>query len=227
MKPVRVVCGTRASEQDFFLESALGRSLRLHQVANPFELRLFSENSQGLSTIYNLVIEEARERPAILVFAHDDIHLCDVHWSERIAEGLRTFDIVGVAGNTRRVPRQPSWVFIDDDFTGEEARFMSGIVGHGRGVPHEMSNFGPSKRACKLLDGVLLAADSERLIQSGVRFDEQFDFHFYDMDFCRQAELAHLTMGTWPLSIVHESKGDFGSPRWRQMLERYRAKYAD
>ncbi|WP_277184780.1 glycosyltransferase [Caballeronia sp. BR00000012568055] len=227
MKPVRVVCGTRASDEDFFLKSATGISLVTHQYFNPFELRLFSKNSQGLSTIYNIAIEEARESPAILVFVHDDVHFCDVQWSHQIAEAVRMFDIVGVAGNARRVPRQPSWLFIDEHFTGDEKRFLSGIVGNGKGFPYEISNFGPSRRACKLLDGLLLAVDSDRLIQSGVRFDEQFDFHFYDLDFCRQAELAHLTMGTWPLSVVHGSNGDFRSPGWRHMLTRYREKYAD
>lgn len=227
MKPVRIVCGTRSTQSEFLEKSALGRSLVTHRDANPVDVLLFPENSQGLSALYNYAIEQARDKPAILVFVHDDVHFCDFHWSESIARGTEQFDVVGVAGNTRRVPMQPSWVFVDDRFTWDEKRYLSGLVAHGHGFPSPISYFGPSAQACKLLDGLLLAADSERLIASGVRFDEQFKFHFYDMDFCRQVELAGLSMGTWPLSVVHESGGAFGSPSWREALSRYRSKYPD
>ena len=56
-------------------------------------------------------------------------------------------------------------------------------------------------------------------VASGLRFDEQFDFHFYDLDFCRQAELKGMTMGTWPISVVHESGGAYGKPAWREAFE--------
>jgi hypothetical protein len=45
------------------------------------------------------------------------------------------------------------------------------------------------------------------------------------MDFCRQAELKGLRMGTWPLSVVHESGGAFGSQGWRDGYARYLQKY--
>jgi SAM-dependent methyltransferase len=226
MKPIRIVCGTRVSEQEFSTKTALGRSLLIHQAANPVEIMLFAENKQGLSTIYNRAIDEARENPAILVFVHDDVHLCDFLWSERIREAVVTFDIVGLAGNIRRVEGQPAWAFVDDQFTWDQACFLSGIVGHGDSFPCSVSNFGPVPQPCKLLDGLLLAVDSERLEQAQVRFDEQFEFHFYDMDFCRSAELNGLSMGTWPLSVVHESGGAFGTPAWRESFRRYQDKYA-
>jgi hypothetical protein len=77
----------------------------------------------------------------------------------------------------------------------------------------------------KLLDGVLLAAHSETLISKNLRFDERFDFHFYDLDFCRQAEAKHLRLGTWPLSLIHESAGQFGSPAWREAYAKYLDKW--
>jgi hypothetical protein len=42
----------------------------------------------------------------------------------------------------------------------------------------------------------MLAARSNTLAEKGLRFDPLFDFHFYDLDFCRQAELRKLRMGT-------------------------------
>jgi hypothetical protein len=227
MKPVRIVCGTRATQQEFLSRSALGRSLVIHREANPVDVLLFTENRNGLSSIYNDAIEKAKDSPAILVFIHDDVHLLDFHWTDAVRAGVEAFDVIGVAGNKLRVPRQPSWAFVNDELVWDERANLSGLVAHGNGFPNQISHFGPSKQACKLLDGMLLAADSERLHASGLRFDDQFDFHFYDIDFCRQAEQRNMSIGTWPISVVHESAGAFNSPGWRAGLTRYRGKYAD
>lgn len=196
MKPIRLVCGTRASYDDFPQKTALGRSLSLFRHASPPQLMLFDNNRAGLSSIYNYAIEQSRNDPAILVFLHDDLHLCDFYWMDRIRDAVTQFDIVGLAGNTRRLPGQPSWFFRDASFTRDDAQYLSGVVGHGSGFPcTNMSIYGPPGRECKLLDGLLLAADSERLIASGLTFDERFDFHFYDLDFCRRGRVARTAHG--------------------------------
>jgi GT2 family glycosyltransferase len=228
MKPIRLVCGTRAPYDDFVQKTALGRSLAVSRYRNPPQLLLFDNNRAGLSSIYNHAIQQAKDNPAILVFIHDDIYLSDFFWMDRIREAVEKFDIVGLAGNVRRVPHQPGWMFVDPSFTRDEPRFFSGVVGHGKGFPcSDVSMYGPSGLECKLLDGLLLAADSGRLTEAGLGFDEQFAFHFYDMDFCRQAELKGLKMGTWPISVIHESGGAFGTPAWRDAYQRYLQKYTD
>ncbi|WP_165979379.1 tetratricopeptide repeat protein [Paraburkholderia guartelaensis] len=227
-KPIRIICGTRRSREQFSNETALGRSLKLYAHLPNVELQLFDNNTRGLSSIYNTAIEEAKQRPAILVFVHDDVWLNDFFWTERIRESLARFEVVGLAGNLRRVPRQPAWAFATPDLQWDERKYLSGTVGHGTGFPCNIaSTFGPSGQECKLLDGLLLIADSDTLVKSGLRFDEQFKFHFYDMDFCRQAELKGLRMGTWPLSVVHESGGAFGTPTWREGYVSYLGKYGE
>jgi GT2 family glycosyltransferase len=226
MKPIRIVCGTRASRDEFLQRTALGRSLSLIRFEPQPQVLLFPENKAGLSTIYNIAIERAKTDPAILIFVHDDVHFCDFFWPTTIREAVERFDVVGLAGNKRRVPAQPGWAFVDTQFTWDQPEHLSGVVGHGKGFPCDIvSAFGAPGQACKLLDGLLLAGDSTRLNEAGIKFDEQFAFHFYDMDFCRQAEQKGLTMGTWPLSVVHESGGAFGSPAWRDAYQRYLQKY--
>lgn len=228
MKPIRLVCGTRVSREQFSTHTALGQCLKLYSHLTDVQLMLFDNNSQGLSTIYNAAIDQAAQQPAILVFVHDDVLLYDFFWVDRIREAVAQFDVVGLAGNTRRQPKQGAWAFAPETFKWDEQQYLSGTVGHGaNGGWNNVSAFGPSRQACKLLDGLMLIADSDTLIRSGLRFDEQFKFHFYDMDFCRQAELKGLSMGTWPLSVVHQSGGAFGSPDWWAMYERYLIKYGE
>ena len=222
---VRVVVATRESRVRFFETTATGRSLALYRF--PFlELMLFEQNRTGLPALYNRAIEAARERPAILVFVHDDVHLCDFYWPWQLASALAAFDVVGLAGNRRRVPNQPSWAFVDTRCTWDAQENLSGIVGHGQGFPPAaLSVFGNPRQEVKLLDGVLVACRSTTLIDHDVRFDERFDFHFYDLDLCRQVEARKLTMGTWPISVVHESSGDFGSPAWHEAYAKYLQKW--
>jgi GT2 family glycosyltransferase len=227
-KPVRVVCATRVPKVEFSSKTALGRSLAISQYRDSCQLQLFAENETGLAEVYNRAIDHAKSNPAFLVFIHDDVHLCDLFWMDAIRTGLRRFDVVGVAGNIRRVPKQPAWAFIDENFVWDRSEFLSGVVGHGKGYPCDIvSVFGKSGQECKLLDGVLLAADSERLHEVDLKFDSRFAFHFYDVDFCRQSEEKKLTMGTWPISIVHESGGAFGSAAWRAAYHQYLQKYRE
>ncbi len=219
---IRLVCATRTTREEF-AQTALGRSLAV--CPYPFvELRLFPANTQGLPVLYNTAIQEAAVDPAILAFAHDDIYLCDLFWPGRVLEGLNTFDVLGIAGNRRRIPGQPAW---HSDAQGTwDKEHLSGAVGHGNGFPcGNFSYYGPPHREVKLLDGVLLVARSSTLLSKGIRFDHRFDFHFYDMDFCRQAELQSLRMGTWSISVIHESPGAFGTPVWQAAYEKYLEKW--
>jgi GT2 family glycosyltransferase len=187
-------------------------------------MRLFCSNTRGLPAIYNIAIEDAKRAPAILVFIHDDVELSDYFWSDNIRAGLLEFDLIGVEGNRRRVPNQMAWAFHDESMV-RDAEYLSGSIGKSDHYGRFINYYGPSFQAVKLLDGVLLAARSELFHTFDTRFDEQFDFHFYDLDLCRQAELKGLDMGTWGISIVHESRGAFLSAEWKSAYEKYITKW--
>ena len=224
---IRVVCATRKDREAFHSQTALGRSLALQRPPG-VELRLFADNTQGLASVYNTAIAESAGEREILLFIHDDVHLCDFHWADRLRDGLRAFDIVGLAGNRRRVPGQPAWGLLNESLSADERRNFSGTVAHGRGFPAESIDvFGPSGLRVALLDGLFIAVGSETLQAKSLRFDERFDFHFYDLDFCRQAEQAGLAMGTWPISVVHESQGGYVSDSWRRGYDTYLQKWGD
>lgn len=222
---IRFVVATRSSFENFFTDTATGRTLALYYRLGGMQVRVFEKNTAGLPSVYNQAIEESREKPALLVFCHDDICLSDFFWADRLREGIQHYDIVGLVGNQRRVPRQPSWAFVDDQNTWDAPENLSGVVGHGNSFPpRKLHIFGPSGVPVKLLDGMLMACDSELLIKNNLRFDERFDFHFYDLDFCRQAEQLGLSMGTWPISAMHESAGNYG-PSWEAAYAVYLEKW--
>lgn len=230
VKPiVEIVSATRMSGGDFWNRSPLGWSLRRLSYDTRVTSRIAVENKQGLSDIYNERIDAA-DHHDILVFMHDDVWIDDIFLADRLLDGLAEYDVIGVAGNRRRVPNQPAWAFLDrvDGHFVRDLDNISGAVAHGDNPLHGMvAGFGEAPAECELLDGLFLAAKASTLRERQVRFDPQFDFHFYDMDFCRSARAAGLRLGTWPIGLTHRSGGAFGSEQWTEKYRAYLAKWED
>lgn len=224
-KSIAIVSATRLSENDFWSHSALGLSLKRHlQRDARLSVDIAFENARGLSVLFNDCIDQA-EDDAILVFIHDDVWIDEANFSDAVIAGLENFDVIGVAGNRRRVPGQPAWAFIDAQFTWDDKSNLSGHVAHGKNAFGQISDFGAVPAECELLDGVFLATKKTSLKLNKVRFDARFDFHFYDMDFCRSARKAGLRLGTWPVKLTHQSGGAFGSPHWTEKYQCYLNKW--
>lgn len=227
MLPIRLVCATKLSEHEFFNQSFTGQSVRIWSRVAPVEIKLTPNNKEGLSFVYNEAIVDAINNPAILVFIHDDIIVSDYFWVQRVREGLERFDIAGIAGNINRAPNQSGWCVVDTKGTMDNLENLRGSVGQGNMFPPQhLAVFGETNNECKLMDGLFLAAKSQTLIDNNVRFDEQFKFHHYDLDFCRTAEKANLKMGVIPLSLVHYSYGNMDNV-WLESFKKYIEKWGD
>ncbi|MGP1717882.1 MAG: O-linked N-acetylglucosamine transferase family protein [Methylophilus sp.] len=224
-QPVWVVSATRMTEEAFWRDAALGKSLKRHMRQDArLVASIACENTRGLSEIFNDAIAAAPE-DALLVFIHDDVWIDENTFVQTISEGLRHYDVIGVAGNARIQPGQTGWCFVDTQFTWDDTAYLRGAVGHGQHAFGPASAYGEPAGATQLMDGVFLAAYKQRLVESQVRFDTQFDFHFYDLDFCRTATSAGLQLGVWPLRMTHQSGGAFGTQRWRDKYQQYAQKW--
>lgn len=219
------VAATRLNEQDFWSQSLLGRSLKIRLSREGVTCRIKFNNKEGLPSIYNRAITE--EPSDILVFLHDDVWLEDTKVLQKIREGLRKNDVIGVAGNMRRTHQQPAWLFTQGP-TGNlvyDGQHLSGSIAHGQPGSTSLSDFGPCPRRCELMDGVFLAVKRHILNSSNITFDDVFKFHFYDMDFCRNARNNGLSLSTWPIEIIHLSAGEFGGPDWQSLKVEYFKKW--
>ena len=220
---IEVVSATRA-DQNQFLMTPLGLSLqrlRFDQRLHPF---IAFANADGLPAIYNRRIS-AESESDILLFIHDDVWINDYFIADRVIDGLAVYDVIGVAGNRRIPEAHVGWLFKSANFEWDDQANLSGAVAHGKTLMADISHYGSWPATCELLDGVLLAARRERLVKAEVKFDELFTFDFYDLDFSRSARNAGLKLGAWPIAVTHNSGGAFGTPRWREALRLYRAKW--
>jgi len=226
-RKLHIVSATRLSEPEFLSRSALGQSMGRLLPDDRLTIYVVFENRRGLPDVYNERIQA--DTGDAIAFMHDDVWIEDYYFVDRVLAGLAAYDVIGVAGNRRRAPNQPTWAHVDDEFTPEESAHLSGLVSHGPYPLGTVTVFGRTVPApCELLDGVLLAADRRLLLERKVLFDPRFDFHYYDMDFCRTARAAGLRLGTWPICITHQSTGaGYATPRWAEKRALYRAKWKD
>jgi len=214
---IEIVSATRVNE-DNFRYTPLGASLARLNFDTRLVHRIAYRNGNGLPLVYNACID-AQSDSDILLFIHDDVWIDDYFIADRIIDGLETYDVIGIAGNRTIPPNHEGWCFGDP-------------INYSGSVAHAATPFGEvtlvcSQRPpqpCELLDGVLIASKRSKLLDRNVRFDPVFLFHFYDLDFCRRARTAGLTLGTWPIAITHSSGGSFDQG-WNDGFTIYKNKW--
>jgi len=218
MKDLYFVSCTAGRQEDTVLHRSL-RKLGTDRV------QFFQDNRVGLATCYNGVLDERAGRDEIVVFVHDDVTIGDLFIQEKLNEavGPLGFAIVGLAGTSSFN------LMLDKQITmwlQPPQQALSGAVEHpAQGNSNFWSVYGPTPRRCVVLDGLFLAVDLAKI--GAVRFDEQFEFHFYDLDFCLTAHFAGLSLGTTNVYVNHQSGGSYNQPAFFASQEKFRAKWRE
>jgi GT2 family glycosyltransferase len=227
-----LVSASQVPPEPFTDATYLGRSLmRIPESLRP-PLNIAFANvgprAMGLGEIFNKALD-ATDAQTNLVFLHDDVYLNDWFFAQRVREALGHFDVVGVVGSVNPDLTQPSWgLRFDKDLnaTGWQPGLQrSGAVNHFDYACPKLSVYGPTPLPCRLLDGLFIAINTAAVKKSGVRFDSRFRFHCYDIDFCRSATERGLRIGTWPISLTHNSGGSYGSDAFKQAARAYLKKW--
>lgn len=194
------VIATQHNHNDFWEKSQIAIFLEKAGLTNQCSVIL--ENKEGLSKIYNKFINESYAGKK-LIFVHDDVLVEDLFWEEKLNIAFEKYDIVGLAGSKRcDTSKPPAWHLMSEkhDHVGEVGHSHQGIVW--------TSVFGKSDSRALILDGLFLAVNTDKLLETGLRFDENFDFHHYDMTLCLNANKKKLKMGVTPIRVIHFGLGD-------------------
>ena len=222
-----IVSATTHNEASFHKDTFLGTSLsRLRKAGLDFDTRIIFRNPSnvGLPEVYNRAIgnDASSQQPMVLI--HDDVSIEDALVEQKLDLALSDFDIVGTAGgdppvqalgwyNNRCWPAFGCVAHADRDQLDSVLR------------PAAMY-YGPSPHRCRVIDGHFMALIPVKIVQANVRFDPQFTYNHYDLDFCHSAHAAGLRIGTWPIWVVHGSGGGYGTEAWKRSAERYQRKYS-
>lgn len=220
-----IVSATTASRVDFEKNTLLGRSLQKWKpLEEAWELDVTFDNREGLPVVYNRALERW-EHAAIphLMLVHDDVLLNDVFLFDKLREGFRRFDLIGIAGATCLDLDRPNIGWCECPPECRAGGVVHPIQDRQEGDFYFIG-FGPAPRSCLVVDGVFMALNLRTL--RGVRFDERFAFDFYDLDFCLTVRERGGRIGVMPILLTHLSIGaSFGSEQFRRAQTAFLVKH--
>lgn len=201
--------------------SLLEQSLKNHNNVDCFIK--YNNTTMGMPEYYNSVIDNPdNSKYEIVVFCHDDVSLeyCNLN---TLYNALKEYDIVGVAGGMNPSIIEKNlwhWMMSREDYRG--------FAAHPAG-PNSLAitNFGVSPSRVAVLDGVFLALNLRTVRPSKARFDTQFLWHHYDVDFSLTCNKHRLKLGVWPVLVYHKSPGlrDINNIEWNRSNEAFKRKW--
>lgn len=213
---VLFVSCTRGRKQD----TALYRSLAA--LGPRWDTLFFENNCEGLSARYNWVLDRPDLQDKLIVFAHDDLQISDPSLAAKLDAPIASgAGIVGLVGSA---------LFLVDPlvtlkWSNAGDPHLSGALWMLHNSRRYFGSLGPSPRRCVVIDGLLIACQPRAL--NGVRFDERFSFHFYDLDFCLTAITARINISTCETAgVTHLSPGDYTSAAFQEAQRAFLDKWS-
>lgn len=215
----KIVSATTHNADSFKSKSQLSLFLdknNLNNISN-----ILYNNKDGLPKVYNSFITE-ENRGKKIIFIHDDVLIEDIFLFEKLDLAFEKYDIVGLAGSKRCKLDSPfpAWHLMCDK------NDMVGEVAHSKDKKVWTTCFGETDSRALILDGLFFAVDVSKLLDTGTKFDENFEFHHYDISFCLNANKNKLKMGVYPIRVIHFGLGDsMNSEEWRKSADIFKNLY--
>lgn len=213
-----IVSVTPFSEEEFREKSQL--AIYMEKVDYPY-FTIVTDNQEGLPKIYNTFLTEEHADKNI-IFIHDDVLIEDVFFTEKLDIAFEKFDIVGLAGATACNLNKPipAWHVMC------EPNERVGEVAHAAQGKTWTSVFGPTDSRALVIDGLFIGVNVAKMLETGTKFDEDFDFHHYDISFCLNANKNKVKIGVAPIKVTHFGLGDsMNTPEWVVSADNFKKKY--
>lgn len=215
------IVATPKSRDDFEKKSQIALFLDKTLTLKDVHYNIIFDNKEGLPKIYNqFLTEEYKDKK--LIFVHDDVIIDDLFWEEKLTIAFEKYDIVGLAGSKKCniASPLPAWHLMcnKEDMVGE--------VAHSKDKKSWTTVFGPTDSRALILDGLFIAVNVNKLLETNTKFDENFTFHHYDISFCLKANQNKLKMGVYPIKVTHFGLGDsMRTPEWNESAEKFKILY--
>jgi uncharacterized metal-binding protein len=222
MSKLLIVICTQAKTDAEFQKLPIYPSLKKqYEVNSPnVDFHVFKDNKRGLSECYNEVLRDPKNANKTVLFVHDDVELEDLFLYEKLIDS--PYAITGLAGakSFNKHADKLAWHLCSsrEDLVGEVAHISEGKVW--------TTVFGSTKSRALTLDGLFIACKVKELTEKGLTFDENFNFHFYDIAFCLRANENKVTSGVLPIRVIHHGLGDsMLTPDWEESNKRFKEQY--
>jgi hypothetical protein len=226
MKPKRVylVTATKAKTEEEFQKRPIHRSLKkLYDMYDrwEFEFDVVKDNKEGLTTVYNRYLTEDHKNDIVL-FVHDDVIINELFLVEHLRKS--PYAVTGLAGASVVSLKEEkcAWHLMAkrEAYKGEVKHIKDGNIW--------TTVFGPTAGAVTVIDGLFIAIDVEQVLQRGIKFNEAFTFHHYDISFCLDCVNNSLSVGVMPVNVIHYGLGDsMLTSEWEESNKRFKGAYCN
>jgi GT2 family glycosyltransferase len=203
MSKLLIAICTQAKTDEEFQKLPIYPSLKKQYEANAphVDFHVFKDNTRGLSVCYNEILRDPKNADKTVLFVHDDVVLDDMFLYEKLIDS--PYAITGLAGakSFNKQSGKLAWHLSasPSDYVGE--------VAHSNPEGKIWTTiFGPTKSRALTVDGLFISCKVNKL--NGTEFDENFNFHFYDIAFCLRANDNKVKCGVLPIHVIHHGLGD-------------------
>jgi len=204
-------------------------TLLYKSIKNEYIFDFCEDNREGLGIVYNRFIQDNKDLYKWIVFIHDDVSLNDVHLEEKFENNYKKlgYDIQGVAGGVDPVLKPPFLWHIMCGGLQNNPNVHGEVAHYHEGNKILLSKYGSLPARVAIIDGVFMAVRTECFLKTDLKFDEQFDFHLYDIDFSLQANKNKLKIGVVDINLIHKSHGltERGFELFNKNQEKFCKKY--
>jgi hypothetical protein len=215
-----VVC-TQAKTNDEFSQKPIYESLKKQYDTNSnISFHVFKDNQKGLSECYNEVLKDPENIDKVVLFVHDDVVLEDLFLYEKLINSR--YSITGLAGakTFNKHANKLAW------HLAAEASNYVGEVSHFHQNKIWTTIFGPTNSRALVIDGLFISCKVKDLVEKELYFDENFNFHFYDIAFCLRANDKKVTCGVLPVRVIHYGIGDsMLTSQWEEANLKFKQTY--
>ena len=203
MSKLLIVTCTKAKTDKEFEQRPIYQSLKKQYESNSkIIFHIFKDNQRGLSECYNDILNNPEHEDKVALFVHDDVVLEDLFLYEKLINS--PYSITGLAGakTFNKGSDKLAWHLSapKEDYVGE--------VSHIHQEKVWTTVFGPTKSRALVVDGLFIACKVKDLKEKELKFDTEFNFHFYDIAFCLRANEKKVSCGVLPIRVIHHGLGD-------------------
>lgn len=237
---IRIIVPTVKTEEDYLNSVPYKCLQRIIQNDDSDKLEMYvnviPENRKGFCALYNEYMhnDPVENGESFTVFIHDDIEIHDQFFIEKLRKAHEKYDIVGLAGASSQdytTPKTFAWHLCLDkreDGRGFLSHAIPKDIG-GYGFPFiNASYFGPTPADAVFVDGVFISFNTKKVADSGVKFNEKYTFHHYDMSACAEAKKVGLSIGVYPIFGIHHGLGEFHNDKlWNKLAIEFGQDYKD
>lgn len=239
---LHIVIPTPKSQEEYKSSPEYKCLDRSKSINSNIELHILWNNKLGITTLYNLWLQnesETLKENDLVLFLHDDVEIHDLFLYEKLQKAHEQFDIVGLAGATSQnygdlYDKNNNRVPLVWHLRRNTVGCARGIVSHkipkgfnGCEFAHYNSSyFGPTPSETVVVDGLFISVKYNKNKFQNWNLDEQFTFHFYDMELCKVCKERNMKIGVWPIFVVHSGLGEFANdPTWIRLEKEFERKY--